>query len=120
MPPALFALVILEIGGCFLPRPAWTMLLLFYASYHSWDDRCTPLPRTTVASHWLRWSLANICLFWPWTMVLLISASQLARIMAWATNAQIEWSFFFFLLMKNCWSASMQNSSINCFWRQKT
>jgi hypothetical protein len=29
MPPALCALVILEIGSPFLPRPAWTAILLF-------------------------------------------------------------------------------------------
>jgi hypothetical protein len=26
-----------------LPRPAWTKILLFYASHWSWDDRCAPL-----------------------------------------------------------------------------
>jgi hypothetical protein len=26
----------LEIGFCFLPRSAWTMILLFYASHHCW------------------------------------------------------------------------------------
>jgi hypothetical protein len=36
-----FALVILEIGYGFLPRPAWTPILL-YASRHCWDDRCVP------------------------------------------------------------------------------
>jgi hypothetical protein len=40
MPPALFALVILEIGSCFLPRPV-TVILLFYTSHCSWDDRNT-------------------------------------------------------------------------------
>jgi hypothetical protein len=38
-----FALVILEIGSHFSPRWAWTMNLLFYASHHSWDDRCIAL-----------------------------------------------------------------------------
>jgi hypothetical protein len=41
--PALFALVILEIGSCFLPEQAWTMILLLYTSCHSWDDRCVSL-----------------------------------------------------------------------------
>jgi hypothetical protein len=36
---AFFALVILEIECCFLPRLAWTAVLLFYASCHCWDDR---------------------------------------------------------------------------------
>jgi hypothetical protein len=42
MPQVLFALVILEIGSCFLPRPAWTMFLLFYAFCSSWNDRHAP------------------------------------------------------------------------------
>jgi hypothetical protein len=43
MAPALFALVILEIGSCFLPRVTWTAVFLFYASCCSWDDGCVPL-----------------------------------------------------------------------------
>jgi hypothetical protein len=35
-------LVILEIGSCFLPKLAWTTILLFYASYCRWDDRQVP------------------------------------------------------------------------------
>jgi hypothetical protein len=43
MPPTFF--VILETGSCFLFRPAWTVITLFYASYHHWDDRSvTPHP----------------------------------------------------------------------------
>jgi hypothetical protein len=52
MPPALFALFILEIRSPFFPRLTWTMILLFYTSLHYgmththfpplWDDRCTP------------------------------------------------------------------------------
>jgi hypothetical protein len=45
MPPAhFFALVIFEIKFHFVPRPAWTMILLFYASHHSWDDSCATIP----------------------------------------------------------------------------
>jgi hypothetical protein len=41
--PALFALVILEIGSCFfLARQAWTEILLFYTSHPSYDDRPVP------------------------------------------------------------------------------
>jgi hypothetical protein len=39
---AIFVLVILEIESSSLPKLAWTSILLFCASYHSWDDRCTP------------------------------------------------------------------------------
>jgi hypothetical protein len=41
-PPVLFALVILEIGSRFLPRLAWTTVLLFYTSCHGWDDGGVP------------------------------------------------------------------------------
>jgi hypothetical protein len=41
-PATLFALVILEIWSYFLPRPPWTVILLFYASFGHWDDRCMP------------------------------------------------------------------------------
>jgi hypothetical protein len=34
-----FALVILETGCHFLPKPAYTWILQFYISHHSWDDR---------------------------------------------------------------------------------
>jgi hypothetical protein len=43
IPLALFALVILEIGTSFLPRPAWTMTVIVSTSYSSWDDRRAPL-----------------------------------------------------------------------------
>jgi hypothetical protein len=42
MPPALFAVVILGIESCFLPRLTWTSILLFYASHPIWDDRHVP------------------------------------------------------------------------------
>jgi hypothetical protein len=37
-----FALLILEIGSCFLSVLVWTMIRLFRASHSSWDDRCEP------------------------------------------------------------------------------
>jgi hypothetical protein len=40
--PALFALIVLEIGSHFLPRPAWPMILLYYDSCCSWNDRSVP------------------------------------------------------------------------------
>jgi hypothetical protein len=39
MPQTLFSLVILEIGSCFLPRPAWNAILLSHSFHHSCDDR---------------------------------------------------------------------------------
>jgi hypothetical protein len=41
-PLDLFSLVILEIGSHFLPKLAWTLILLFYASHYTWDDRHVP------------------------------------------------------------------------------
>jgi hypothetical protein len=74
MPAALFALVILEVVSLFLPRPACTEILLFYASHSNWDDTTTP-------SYWLRCGggggLTNVL---PWISILSISASQVAMI----------------------------------------
>jgi hypothetical protein len=40
-----FTLVNLEIGSCFLSRPAWTLILLFYAFCSLWNDKaCATLP----------------------------------------------------------------------------
>jgi hypothetical protein len=46
----LFALVILETKSHFLPRPIWTMILLFYTSSPCWDDR--HVPPCPVFFHW--------------------------------------------------------------------
>jgi hypothetical protein len=44
MPPSLFTQIILEIESCiFLLRMTWTMILLFYASHQSCDNRHAPL-----------------------------------------------------------------------------
>jgi hypothetical protein len=57
--------VILEIGSHFLPRPVWTMILLFHTSCCSWA--CPNMP-----SYWLTWGSHKL--------YCLISASQVARI----------------------------------------
>jgi hypothetical protein len=75
-PPVLFALVILELGSRFLLRPSWTVILLFYASWHSWDDRLLPL-YPVIGWDGISWAL---CLGWPQTTILLISVSQIPRI----------------------------------------
>jgi hypothetical protein len=49
-PSDLFTLVIFEIGSCFMPRLAWTVIL-FILPYAS--------GMTTEPTHWLRWSPAN-------------------------------------------------------------
>jgi hypothetical protein len=40
-PLALFALAVLMIRSHFLPKLDWTVILLFKASLHCWDDRHT-------------------------------------------------------------------------------
>jgi hypothetical protein len=66
-------LVIFEIGSQFLPRSAWTANLLFYASYHNWEDRCTPSFFCWDGVLWtfsseLAWnhSPLNLSLSWGW------------------------------------------------------
>jgi hypothetical protein len=60
MPPALFALVTLETGSCFWPRPVWTTILLFSASHCSWDDRCASI--TMPSFFLLTWGFTNFFL----------------------------------------------------------
>jgi hypothetical protein len=77
-PLALFALIILEIGSCFLPRAAWTMILLFF---------CVPLSlgwqvcATTKGFFSPRWGTASFPWGnqgWPETIILPISAYLIA------------------------------------------
>jgi hypothetical protein len=42
MPPASFALVILDLGSYVLPRLTWTVIFLFYAFHSRWDDKHAP------------------------------------------------------------------------------
>jgi hypothetical protein len=72
-----FTLVNLEIGSCFLSRPAWTVILLFNASCLTWDDRhmalCPAFFSMEMGSH-------NIFyLHWPGTAILQISASHITE-----------------------------------------
>jgi hypothetical protein len=54
-PPALFALVIFEMGSYFIPGPDWTTVLLFVVL-------CVAGMTGTyiVPSHWLRWRLSEL------------------------------------------------------------
>jgi hypothetical protein len=65
----LFALVILEIGSCFLLSQSWTEFLLFYASHHSWDDRQEN--HHAQLFFLLRWVLVN---FFVWALLELCSS----------------------------------------------
>jgi hypothetical protein len=78
MPPALLALVILEIGSCFLPRLAWISILLFYPS-HTVEGTGHMAPHRAVV-HWLGVLQMIFCLSWTGTAILLISASPVARV----------------------------------------
>jgi hypothetical protein len=60
--PALFALVILEIGSYVLPRPTWIESLLLYSFHCCWDDRC--VPPHLVFSVEMRFHI------WSWTKIL--------------------------------------------------
>jgi hypothetical protein len=72
-PAALFALIILESGFYFLPRPVWTVILLFCASCHSWNG--STCHHTQIFP--LRQGHANFfCLGWPQLPILLISRLQ--------------------------------------------
>jgi hypothetical protein len=90
MPPAFFALVTFQIGFCIY---AWTNHNPpIYTFQSSWDDRCSS-PRPS----WWRWHLSKFfffCLCWPQTTTLLMSASQVIRIMgmshwAWLGSATL-------------------------------
>jgi hypothetical protein len=61
-PPALFTLVILDTGSHFLPRPAWTLIVLLYTSCHCWDDRHLPLHPAVVCRNEVS---RTFCLGWP-------------------------------------------------------
>jgi hypothetical protein len=74
--PALFALVILEIESCFLPR-LWFFYLMLLAFIGMTPNNChhTQLFSIEMESHKL-----FLCLGWPRARILLISASLVARI----------------------------------------
>jgi hypothetical protein len=56
MPPALLYVTFLNIGSPLLPKPACIAILLFYASYYSWNDRHKTLSPGFFP---LRWGLIN-------------------------------------------------------------
>jgi hypothetical protein len=76
--PVLFAMVNLETGSHFIPRPAWTAVLLFVLPH---------IAEMTGVSHWTQlltemMSCEVFGLTWPWTMIFLVSASQVTRIIS--------------------------------------
>jgi hypothetical protein len=76
MPPAFFALVILELESHFLSQLAWIIILLFYTSWPHWDDRCAP-PHPAIS-----WDgvLKTVCQGWPGTAIFQNLVSQIASI----------------------------------------
>jgi hypothetical protein len=55
-------------------QPALTVIILFYASLHCWDDRHKNMPS------FFCWGRHTFLLVWSSTAILLISASQISRI----------------------------------------
>jgi hypothetical protein len=90
MSPALFALVILEVGLAFClgwPGP-WSYYFLSFLPKLEWQAH------TTMPSFFLlRWGSCKLFgLGWPWTMILLILASQVAgmtRVSHWHSAGRI-------------------------------
>jgi hypothetical protein len=73
-------------GDRVLLKPAWTVIPLFLVSHVAWDDKHGPLHPAIGWDEVLR----TICLGWPGTAVILISASWVARI----TSLSLQhWAF---------------------------
>jgi hypothetical protein len=87
--PTLFAMVNLEMGSHFLPRLAWTVVLLFWASCHSWDDR--RLPPHPALFCWDRVSKLLSELDWNLDSLNL----SFLRLQVWATVTGFPTFFFF-------------------------
>jgi hypothetical protein len=92
--PALFALVILDLGSHFLLRPALTTVLVFYASCCSCDDRhAPPCPAFSIEM-----GSCELCCSphptpqknCPRTVTLQSSASQVGRIIGLNHQAQLH------------------------------
>jgi hypothetical protein len=69
--PALFALVIFEIGSCLMRGLTWSVILLFvlpHVAGMTYICYCA-LPLVEMGVSW------TICLDWPWTVILLIPVS---------------------------------------------
>jgi hypothetical protein len=76
-PPAIFALVILEIRILLLARLAWFMVFLFCTSHFLWDDKSMSYPACFSFEMGVS---QTFCPVWPGTCILSISVSQKARI----------------------------------------
>jgi hypothetical protein len=73
--PTPFTLVAFEIGSCFIPELAWTVIFLFICVARMTDV----LPHPSF--YWLGYVSLTFCLDWPCTTVLLISTYRMARIL---------------------------------------
>jgi hypothetical protein len=89
--PVFLAVVTLEIGSSFLLRLVQTLILLFYASHCSWEDRHTY--HAQLFSFEMGVSQTFFCPTWPETSIFLISASQVARIKG-KSHYYLAWSSF--------------------------
>jgi hypothetical protein len=86
---SLLALVILEIQSCVLHRQAWSTIL-FCAFHHCWDDSWAHLC-PAVGLDGILWT---ICLSWPETLILPVSAFQVARIIGLHYGTQLSYGIF--------------------------
>jgi hypothetical protein len=59
-----------------MPRLLWTAIVLFYVSCHSWDVRGVP-PHQALSVEMESYEL--FCLGWLGTVILLMAASQVAK-----------------------------------------
>jgi hypothetical protein len=102
--PNPFALVIFEIGSCFMPQPTWDLDPPIYAFHIAGVTGGVP---TTSSFYWLRWGgvLWMFCLGWPQTLIILISASQVSRIKGVNHHTWLPFFFFYNLKIIKTWTA---------------
>jgi hypothetical protein len=96
MPPAIFAQSILETGPCFFNQASLTVILIFYASHHSKDDRLV------LSDPVIGWDggLTDFLVGLAWDHSppnLSLPGSQ--DLQVWAAGARLRMYFWFFFRM---------------------
>jgi hypothetical protein len=84
-PPAFFHIGYFWDRSCFISGQAWTMFFLFVLLFHSWDDRCV-LPNPVIGWDGVSWTFY---LVWSQIITILISVSQVARIIGFCYHDQV-------------------------------
>jgi hypothetical protein len=86
--PSPFFLIIFEMGFCFLPRPAWTEIILFYSS------AIAGVTVTMPSFFLLRWSPHELfCSGWPRTVIPVVSGSHIAGMTGMSHHTQFIYAF---------------------------